>query len=333
MTEIFPWQTALWISLIERYQKSRLPHAFLFEGNKGIGKTHFAHTFAALLLCQMTDRENACGECRSCDLLKTELHPDLTDIKPEGLSQTIKIDQIRSLNEYIVKTAHFRGYRVVIISSADKMNQAASNALLKTLEEPPPQVVFILLTDSPHRISPTIRSRCEKITFPQPNADQVKTWLTEKVTAASTQNYSIEFLLRLAQQSPLEAFAFIENDDLAWRDKLITDFEAVISKKLNPLSLSERYKTLPLAKLFFWATTFVTDLIRLKTGANDRLMHVDQIDLLTSMNTQFTVADLYSYLDTLYTLTNQVARGLNLNHGLAVDQVFCGLETDRIAIQ
>src|ERR1700722_10192737 len=135
MHDIFPWQKSLWAFLIDRYQKDSLTHAFLFEGAKGIGKTHFARAFAELLLCQTKGLKKACGQCRSCALLKSPLHPDLSVIEAEGISQIIKIDQIRELNEYVLKTTHFKGYRVAIIVAAHHMNQAASNALLKTLEE------------------------------------------------------------------------------------------------------------------------------------------------------------------------------------------------------
>lgn len=224
MAEIFPWQTATWQFLAERYQQHRLPHAFLFAGAKGIGKSHFAHIFAELLLCQGKEADNACGHCKPCQLMKADANPDLMVIAGEGKHQTIKIDQIRQLVVSINKTAHFNGYRVVIIEAAHQMNQAASNALLKTLEEPPGKVIFILLTDSLSRISATIRSRCELVNFNQPRFASVKPWLEAKLENKSdNQQYSGELLFRLAQETPLTALDLLEHDALIWREKLMTD--------------------------------------------------------------------------------------------------------------
>jgi DNA polymerase-3 subunit delta' len=327
MFKIFPWQTSIWEFLLERYQKDRLPHAFLFTGTKGIGKSHFARTFAELLLCQRKDLKEACGHCRSCELLKTSLHPDLTYVEGEGKSVTIKIDQIRELTADIVKTAHFNGYRIVMIEAAHTMNQAASNALLKTLEEPPARVVFILLTDSPSRISATIRSRCEIVTFPKPHFAKVKAWLEENLATKPSQHHSSEFLFKLAQENPLAAKALVENDDLMWRETIIADLSGVVLGKINSLGLSEKYKTLELNRLLFWLKTVTSDLIRLKSNAAVRMMHSDKLSLLDPIAARLNIADLYAYLDKLYFLDSQVEQGMNLNHGLVVDTVYCALFT------
>ncbi len=325
MPKIFPWQTPLWELLVKRYRENRLAHAFLFAGAEGIGKAHFAQAFAEILLCQTQDLDHACGHCRSCELLKTSLHPDLSYIAGEGKSQTIKIDQIRELNANIIKTAHFGGYRVVIIAAAHQLNQAASNALLKTLEEPPAKVVFILLTDSLYRIPATIRSRCEKINFPKPKFSQIKDWLETHLAAKSTQQYSSEFLFNLAQESPLATLEFAESDDLMWREKLFADFSAVILQQISPLGLAEKYQALGLNKLFFWTKTMVVDVIRLKAGGTAHIVHSDQMDKLQMIGAHLNAAELYAYLDKLYVLGDQIARGMNLNAGLVVDEVFCGM--------
>jgi DNA polymerase-3 subunit delta' len=303
-------------------------HAFLFAGANGIGKTSFAHIFAKLLLCQTKGLDQPCGRCRSCELFSAASHPDLTFIVGEGKNQAIKIDQIRELIASVNKTTHFNGYRVVIIQAVHQMNQAASNALLKTLEEPTGKSIFILLTDSLYRISATVRSRCEIIHFPTPCFAEVQPWLEANLAnraVESSGQYSTELLFRLAQESPFTALNLVENDDLAWREKLIADFSGIISGKLNPLSLSEKYQALELSQLFFWLKTLVTDLIRLKANAIARITHADQSERLQTMAAHLTAPDLYAYLDKLYAVDNQIARGMNLNHGLVVDEVFCGM--------
>lgn len=328
MFKIFPWQTSIWTFLFERYQKERLAHAFLFEGAQGIGKAGFARAFAELLLCQKTELDHACGHCRSCKLLKTSIHPDLICITAEG--KTIKVDQIRELNASIIKTAHFPGYRVVMIEAAHQMNQAASNALLKTLEEPPSQVIFILLTDSVYQISATIRSRCEKINFPKPCFDQVKIWLETHFPVQSTQQYTSKFLFELVQERPLAALALIDNDDLIWREKLMADISAVVLKAVNPLDFAEKYQPLPLDKLCFWLKTIIIDLIRLKAKVPIRLINSDQLNQLQEIAATLDAMRLYTYLDKVYAVSCQVARGMNLNAALVVDEIFCGILDSKV---
>lgn len=337
----FPWQKDLWEFLLARYQKKQLPQALLLEGNKGIGKMSFAKAFAKLLLCQAHFKnadnydknpsaipaENLfitttpCEKCHSCRLFKAGTHPDFNHLFREGTSQTIKIDQIRSLNEKAFKTAHCKGYRVSIIEAAHTMNQAASNAFLKTLEEPPPYVIFILVTDNLYGLSATIRSRCERVRCTKPDHDSAMQWLEKQCHTANKMR--LELLLQLAQGAPLEAKTLL--DDLSWRDSLIQDFSEVLLKNTNPLGLSEKYKSFELKILLFWLKTMTMDLIRLKAGLSEAIMHIDQKNLLTILAAKMKTIDLFAYLDKLYALTDTATKGLNLNHGLVVDNVFLAI--------
>ena len=324
-SSVFPWQKSLWKFIFERYQQKRLPSAFLFEGAKGIGKTDFSRALAALLLCQSNEQDKHCEKCDACHLLKSGTHPDFICIAGEGSSKTIKIDQIRALNEEIFKTAYFqKGYRVVIIEAAHHLNIAAANALLKTLEESPLKVFFMLLTDSPYRISMTIRSRCERMKFSKPPTALAESWLKNQLSPEVMEQYSIEFLLRLTHNSPLEAQSLIENKTLHWRESLMHDFSSVMLGSIDPLSLAEKYKVLETEVLFFWIKSIVVDLIRLKIGAKERMIHIDKYTLLTDCISRISVVNLFNYLDNLYRLEAQVST-FNLNGLLVVDEIFCGI--------
>jgi DNA polymerase-3 subunit delta' len=361
-----PWQHTIWNLLLHRQQNNTLPQALLLVGNKGIGKKIFAKAFAEQLLCLVScchpkERTTAvirnqslplpsptCGRgvggeglsalnvnhlgesnlCRACQLFKAQTHPDFMPILPEGLSQTIKIEQIRALNAFVFQTSHFDGYRVVLMESADRMNQSAANALLKTLEEPPAQIIFILITDNVHSIPATIRSRCEKILFPQPDNITVKTWLTSELknskdSSESLEPNTIEILIRLAQGNPLEAKRLFETDNLSWRNHIIQDFANILLGNINPFELSEKYKPLTLNVLLFWLKTIATDLIRYKANAPERITHIDKQNLLSQMVSLITTADLFSYLTKLDALDRKIISGFNLNHALVVDDVFC----------
>lgn len=318
---VLPWQLSTWDFLFERYQKERLPSVFLFEGMKGIGKMSFARAFAGFLLCHSKYENQQCGVCEACHFIKLGTHPDFIQVVGEGSDQMITIDQIRTLNEEVFKTTYLQGVRVVIIEAAHRLNIAAANALLKTLEESPLYVVFILVTDHLYQILPTIRSRCEVIKFSKPPFELACAWLKDQLISKSSENYSAEFLLRLTQGCPFEAKAVIENATLHWRESLIHDFSAVILGTIDPFSLAEKYKALDHAALFFWIKTIVMDLIYLKCGVKEKMIHIDQFALFDSCISRLSGAYLFSYLDQIYRLEAKV-RQFNLNPLLVIDEVF-----------
>ncbi len=140
-----------------------LAHAYLFSGQAGIGKKKTAFALAAAVNCLNARLEGGCGECPSCRKVDTLGHPDVHVLLPDG--DEIKIDQIRQVqSDFALKP--FEGTKkVLIVDNAESMNPAASNAFLKTLEEPPGDALIILITAMPQGLLPTIRSRCQEIMF------------------------------------------------------------------------------------------------------------------------------------------------------------------------
>ncbi len=159
--------------LIRRFlDKNYDSYTFLFEGKPSIGKKAVALQTAKAFLCEKNEAFG-CNECQSCKLVlntisniyeneEVQTHPDLKVISPEN-SKEIKINQIREIIEFF-KTKSPTG-KVVIIDEAEKMNVEASNALLKTLEEPPEKSMIILISSNPSKLLPTILSRVKKIRF------------------------------------------------------------------------------------------------------------------------------------------------------------------------
>ncbi|MFT3742398.1 MAG: DNA polymerase III subunit delta' [Gammaproteobacteria bacterium] len=197
-----PWQQSLWQQVMKQLQADRFPHALLLSGIKSIGKQQFAETLAARLLCQSAQHADlACGACASCQLLQTNNHPDYLKIFPESEGKMIKVEQIRELVQNVNQTAQCGKYQVVIIAPAEAMNAAASNALLKILEEPTGSVIFLLVSHQTHVVPATVRSRCQIVSFPLP-PDQTtsSTWFQQH------ENY-VTRLIQVAQKtlSPVEA--------------------------------------------------------------------------------------------------------------------------------
>lgn len=149
-------------------QEDRIPHAMLFCGTDGVGKSLVAEALAGAILCHAPVHNQACGHCKACRALAAGTHPDFFQIQPESetkAASAIRIEAVRKLQEEIARIPLLSERRVVIMQEADKMNEAAANCLLKTIEEPSGQIVFILLTSRPSALLDTIISRCMRVEF------------------------------------------------------------------------------------------------------------------------------------------------------------------------
>ena len=156
----FSWQQNQWAHVLDNIHQGRLLHAYLLTSVEGVGTDMFALSFAYYLLCDAPVNGRSCGKCKSCNLLKAQSHPDLHRVHLLEKSSQIKVDQIRQVNEFTVMTPQQGGRKVVLLAQADAMNVNASNALLKSLEEPSGDTVFILVSTTSKGVLPTIRSRC-----------------------------------------------------------------------------------------------------------------------------------------------------------------------------
>lgn len=145
----------------------KFPHAVIFSGEEGIGKRLAAEICAAALLCENPVDGSPCGVCESCRLVAARSHPDFYVVEAEATKTTrnIKIGQIRDMQAEASLRSINSARRVVIIDGAELMNNAAANCLLKTIEEPPSQTIFILLTANRSSLLMTIRSRCMTVHF------------------------------------------------------------------------------------------------------------------------------------------------------------------------
>ncbi len=148
-------------SLQETIKKDNVGHAYIFEGPDGVGRRETALSFAAMLMCE---REHlACGECKSCQLFSEGSNPDFQEIY--SAEKSISVDDIRNVLKGLVIRPLYSKYKIIIINDADSMTVQAQNALLKSLEEPPSYVVFILTVQSGAAVTPTVRSRCQRVLF------------------------------------------------------------------------------------------------------------------------------------------------------------------------
>lgn len=161
----FADQPAAVAMLLQRsLQRGRLAHAYLFHGPRGSGKETTARTLAKALNCEHREHDS-CDACDSCRRIDDAAHPDVYWVRPESKSRRISVDQIREFERSISLRATMARVKVGVVVDADCLGDEASNAFLKTLEEPPAQTVILLLTAEPQRLLPTILSRCLRLSF------------------------------------------------------------------------------------------------------------------------------------------------------------------------
>lgn len=201
--------------VLERWRQ-RAPHAVLLTAPEGIGLEHLGEALARALLCEqpVMPHGSACGACHACNWMSQGNHPDFRRVQPEALdegedsagkerrkSQQIRIEQVRELQDFLGMGSHRGGRRVVLLWPAQSMNAATQNALLKSLEEPGPGTVFLLLATDTQRLLPTVRSRCQQYAASLPERDAAIRWLGEQGIDAPEQ------MLALAGGAPLLAAA------------------------------------------------------------------------------------------------------------------------------
>lgn len=259
----YSWHKADYQQLAQRAGK--LPHALLFKGAAGIGKRAFAGALAQGLLCEKPAAPlMACGACAACHWFETENHPDYRLLQPETAETTdedepgdkkkkraISVDQVRALADFIHISAHRSGAKVVLIQPAEAMNVNAANALLKSLEEPPPETYFLLVSDRPHLLPATIRSRCQQLALSPPTMQEAADWLTQQGAAQP------QLALAQAGGAPILA-AEIDTEDYWSSRKQFLD--GLSSRAFDPLALAEKFAAHPVPQLINWLQRWTYDL-------------------------------------------------------------------------
>lgn len=266
MTEtVLPWQQTLWDSVQARRRAGTLPHALLLYGSRGLGKRQFAVQFAHSLLCTAPSATGlACGVCRSCLLFKSGTHPDYRRVGPEEDSKLIKIDQVRELCAALGLTSQYGGYQVAHLEPADALNTAAANSLLKTLEEPTPNTVLLLVTDRTANLPATLRSRCQRLLFQIPDATLARAWLQAQLGAQQV----LDEVLALAHGAPLRALALAQGDGPVRRQVLFATLLEVVSGTADPVTVAAAWAKTDVKETLDWLRDGVASMIRLKMTGN-----------------------------------------------------------------
>ena len=277
------------VAALERaLREGRVAHAYLFVGPERVGKRTLALKLAQALNCEGTERP--CGECAPCRRIAGGIHADVQTVTVEEAEEEderrkgIHVSQIREIGR-VTGLKPFEGRsRVVIIDPADEMNAAAQNAFLKTLEEPPPQVVFVLVTADDSRLLPTIRSRCRRLELRLPSVADVEAALLER----GVEGERAKLLARLSRGRVGWALEVAADPALLERrQESVSQARALASMTVaERLGLAERlapeFKREPealLAELAAWRDWW-RDVLLVQAGAEDGVANVDGLGAL-----------------------------------------------------
>ncbi len=249
MSESPAWLQKNWQSLHRAIRNKKIASGYYFWGEKGIGKIGFAKTFARALLCQHALASEKC-DCQGCHLFLADTHPDALTLTLEA-KQSIGIEQVRNMLAKANLTASMHARKVVLIYPADALTLAAANSLLKGVEEPSKNTVYILVTDSQSALPATLRSRLQCIHLSSPSAEQAYDYLKAHYDAS---------LLKQAQSITQNNF---------YLTKTILDSEVCdiwlncpqylrdyLANKLSLSALMASFTKLPLSALLAWLSEY-----------------------------------------------------------------------------
>ena len=276
-----------------------VPHALLLYGQAGIGKRNLGLALARSLLCESDPAKKArdgcggCGACPSCLWFDQGNHPDFRHVTSEAIalqagietvdddgddaelqeaatprpkrapSKEIRIEQIRALHAFLSVATHRGRYRIVFLHPLEALNEIASNAILKMLEEPPPETIFILLADHVGRIKPTILSRCRKIFVPTPPREMALAWLEAQGVA------SAETLLAASGGAPFAALLASTDEDTMRLHRQFVDYLARPDADYA-LATAEAFAKLAPAQIVAWMQQWLADCIAMRMATRVR---------------------------------------------------------------
>jgi DNA polymerase-3 subunit delta' len=313
--------------LLSAVAQGRVPHAFLFSGMSGIGKKTVAMALAKRLNClQAAGRTDACGHCPSCLKIEHGNHPDLVFLEPEG--QFIRIKAIRDLQAQMQFRPLEGNYRLIIIDEADRMHITAANALLKTLEEPAPGNLLILVTGNPAALPRTILSRCQQVRYSPLEREDLMAYLKKR---HGLPDADASIIAAASGGSAARAVEMVKEDYRGLRDRTLEDLMAILDHNLvKMLSFAADFgkeRDDIMQKLDILRNFYRDALVYRETGRMDALVNHDRGDLIADIAKRRDRADLMTHLRAVGAALSAIEQ--NANKALTLEAMMFKLAHQR----
>jgi DNA polymerase III subunit delta' len=307
------WIAPAAAALTRAQRAGRLPHALLIHEAPGAGGDWLALWAARLALCERPG-EAPCGICTGCRRAAALSHPDLMRITPLEESRQIRIEQVRDLAAELALTSHAGGYKVGILTPADALNRFGANALLKTLEEPPPGTLLVLVATQPSRLPPTVLSRCQRLAVRAPSRAEAVAWLGETRGPGDW-----AAALAVVGEAP---FLLIGSDPAALAQvgaEVQRNLEELAAGRADPLVTAERWTRTELPLRLLCIENWLTERIRRRQHAAPEIAELRAGAYLSSADAFLNIRELFGLLDEVREL--RAALDAPLNRGLALEAI------------
>jgi DNA polymerase-3 subunit delta' len=306
--------------LAHHVANGRERHAYLLTGPQGVGKRTLALRFAQSLNCPNPTLPGApCGVCSSCKRFESLQHPDLTVVEAEQVGGVLRIDQVREMQHNLSLAPYEAKYRVALILRFEEANTSAANAILKTLEEPPPQVVVILTANSTENLLSTIVSRCEVLSLRPLSVEATATGLQ------STKGIPAEIANQLAHVSggrPGYAIHLYERPELleqrqSWIEEMFLILGSSRRERFSlAVEISKDGEELR-NRLNVWMTLWRDVLLSL-TGLDDSISNLDHSPQVKKLAEQIRLDDAQYYIRSIESTLDRIDRNVNTRLALEV---------------
>jgi DNA polymerase III subunit delta' len=308
------WIAPAAAALTRAQRAGRLPHALLIHEAPGTGGDWLALWAARLALCERP-LEAPCGGCVGCRRAAALAHPDLIRVMPLEDSRQIRIEQVRDLAAELALTSHAGGHKVGILTPADALNRFGANALLKTLEEPPPRTLLVLVATQPSRLPPTVLSRCQRLVVRAPARAEAVAWLLETRGAGDW-----DAALDVVGEAPFQLASADPAGLAAVGAEVQRTLEELAAARADPLVTAERWaRAAELPLRLRCIENWLTERIRRRQHAPPEIAEVRAGDYLSSADAFLNIRELFGLLDEVRDLRS--ALDAPLNRGLALEAV------------